>query len=622
MDPGALTLVSKTATTATIGWTDAVDGVGAVSAQLQRRRHSTFSLPPIDVGINMERSVITQRGITWTLSAPAMSGQFVNGDWWVVDSGSGITVSSVSPAPTTIEWIGTSPAAGTKHINGSMKNPVFNTLDAANRQAFDERGGYYLADYLVSYPVALVAGDMLLSTESHGNNNDSRTDVLGGSVSYYHAWLLRGEILTVVDEVPASDMFRPPYIRAAAAWDGTHPVKLFSEVNTTLLKGWTPISATMKFGGISSNPADDPCGVYANFFARPWFLGWNDVSSVVCPTANGSNYYDGPRSAIGEAMCLLHYNYTQRNVLLVPFLQFCLDSYYCATDQKQLDRKVTPSAWVFAGTLFGDTTMRSFASLDSKDETSYYFRSETESLITSTTVPSDEFWEQYLGITGAPADADPAGWRTNPGTEHSHLNPQTMFDVFDIYYDGADDHATIICTGSGTDLTLRTYNASNEVQTTNAFSANTLDGQPMADAINALSAQGWHCSALANTPGVDAPFCRTPRVETNCTGSGNAVTVTMSEWDKLAGGGKKGSRYEEINNEATAGLALPVFHVGASAYYPTAAFIPAAKRWMSLSGSEWAAVIGGVPGMTTPSQPPGTTSSAFITQTYADHPIT
>ncbi|HOI55253.1 MAG TPA: hypothetical protein PLP01_08395, partial [Phycisphaerae bacterium] len=27
---------------------------------------------------------ISQYGITWTLDKPALAGQFVNGDWWVV----------------------------------------------------------------------------------------------------------------------------------------------------------------------------------------------------------------------------------------------------------------------------------------------------------------------------------------------------------------------------------------------------------------------------------------------------------------------------------------------------------------------------------------------------------
>jgi len=39
---------------------------------------------------------ISQYGITWTFDKDYPTGQFINGDWWVVGP---VTVASVSPAP-------------------------------------------------------------------------------------------------------------------------------------------------------------------------------------------------------------------------------------------------------------------------------------------------------------------------------------------------------------------------------------------------------------------------------------------------------------------------------------------------------------------------------------------
>src|ERR1700761_8396860 len=43
------------------------------------------------------RSEVSQYGITWKFDHPVKSGQFVNGDWWIIGP---VTVVSVDPKPT------------------------------------------------------------------------------------------------------------------------------------------------------------------------------------------------------------------------------------------------------------------------------------------------------------------------------------------------------------------------------------------------------------------------------------------------------------------------------------------------------------------------------------------
>ena len=43
-----------------------------------------------------ERQEVSQYGITWRFDRPVKSGQFINGDWWVIGP---VTVVGITPAP-------------------------------------------------------------------------------------------------------------------------------------------------------------------------------------------------------------------------------------------------------------------------------------------------------------------------------------------------------------------------------------------------------------------------------------------------------------------------------------------------------------------------------------------
>ncbi len=150
-------------------------------------------------------SQITQYGITWTFDSPHTVGQFVTGDWWVLGP---VTITSVSPAPTTIDY---SPGSwGRCQVNGSMVNPTpADGGEGGDKQAYHS-GGYetfFNASAGVVFPKILSANSSLISTKAMATQ--ASTNDLTGSPTTPR--IESAAILTVVGEIPPTDAFRPAY---------------------------------------------------------------------------------------------------------------------------------------------------------------------------------------------------------------------------------------------------------------------------------------------------------------------------------------------------------------------------------------------------------------------------
>src|SRR5665647_1227881 len=108
---------------------------------------------------------VTQYGITWTFDADYTVGQFVNGDYYVVDPGSGVNIVNINPGdairPST-----------TQHMNGSMINPSSAT-QGYDGFGYDGAGGLYSDSVNVgigisgSTPIILYGDSSLVSTISN-----------------------------------------------------------------------------------------------------------------------------------------------------------------------------------------------------------------------------------------------------------------------------------------------------------------------------------------------------------------------------------------------------------------------------------------------------------------------
>lgn len=171
------------------------------------------------------------------------TGQFANGDYWVVGP---ITVNSITPnsVPFTID-------GKSRIINGAMINPVSGSYPMTG---LDSR----LTNYDESYNIArqgaaplsggntrsIPAGSSVCLTKSHPTNID-------------HEFFTDFVVFTVLASAPAAGSFRPPYIGTdkTIRWNKT-------DLNYTILKRRPGVT------GMNSAPTGDQ-------FARPW----NEIST-------------------------------------------------------------------------------------------------------------------------------------------------------------------------------------------------------------------------------------------------------------------------------------------------------------------------------------------------------
>lgn len=142
---------------------------------------------------------VSQYGITWTFDTDYPTGQFANGDYYVVAPG-GLTITGITPGSYYVgDWVS----------NGSMVNPV---AGAGAKQGFDNKPGPTGAAYLASLnagrpggndlspanPLVLLAGSSLVTSISlpTPSNRPQLSDAA---------------VLTVLASAPSELSLRPPY---------------------------------------------------------------------------------------------------------------------------------------------------------------------------------------------------------------------------------------------------------------------------------------------------------------------------------------------------------------------------------------------------------------------------
>ena len=183
-----------------------------------------------------ERSELSQYGITWKFAQPVMSGQFVNGDWWVVGP---VTLVSVAPLPGPApadEQIGAAKSiygasgitADKQMRNGSMIVLGRDLVADKNGtgfgcQGYDSRGLNYVPSLSMALPLNLEVNRSLISTIStetfDKSDKPSCPSVFAGftppriNCAGTDTSVLQGAaVLTCLDKAPPADAFRPPYV--------------------------------------------------------------------------------------------------------------------------------------------------------------------------------------------------------------------------------------------------------------------------------------------------------------------------------------------------------------------------------------------------------------------------
>lgn len=142
----------------------------------------------ITIGSTYADSSVSQWGITWTFSTDRPTGQFVNGDWWVLGP---VTITGISPASSIYGGSMINPVPGQPqglYFDNPWASPAYN-------------GGLNIG---LSLPITIEGGNSLFSTI---NNPD--TWIQGPNQE--KTWFKETAVLTVVKNTPSEGSFRPPY---------------------------------------------------------------------------------------------------------------------------------------------------------------------------------------------------------------------------------------------------------------------------------------------------------------------------------------------------------------------------------------------------------------------------
>ena len=243
-------------------------------------------------------SQLTQYGITWKFDSPVPYGQFLNGDYWVIGP-----VSIWQITPSSVEM-------GERTMHGSMINPspdVHGLNHGYDSAMYGKYGGNY---YKPGLNVALnVSASNVLVVPP----DSSLVSTVSLPTTGARPQISTAAILTVLNTVPPTDSFRPPYSGADKTIAAREGDLDYSALQRLSLPGAAPRS-----------------GELANRFQRPWLdhvPGW--LSRYTHPAENMPDYGRDIAVLLGEGAVLIHGNETntQKRGLLINLMQIAIDLY-------------------------------------------------------------------------------------------------------------------------------------------------------------------------------------------------------------------------------------------------------------------------------------------------------
>lgn len=237
------------------------------------------------------RSSITQHGITFQFAQPVPSGQFVNGDWFVVGAA---TVVAMSPPCTVVNG---------RVINGAMVNPDPSTKNHGYDSTLFDPQNYSHSrnaawNLSASNPLLLQPNQSLIKAVS--NTNSALLPVLQSCA-----------VLTALDVVPPQGSFRPPY----AGTD--HTVRYDLQ-----MIDWQQLQQLAPAAGMPTVAAT------VTTFVRPWLdhaPGW--ATRYMHPIANMPDYGRDFASKYNEAalMCNTNMPLPDKQALATHLVQIGID---------------------------------------------------------------------------------------------------------------------------------------------------------------------------------------------------------------------------------------------------------------------------------------------------------
>ncbi|MEJ7740402.1 MAG: glycoside hydrolase family 16 protein [Chitinophagaceae bacterium] len=265
---------------------------------------------------NNFRKEVSQYGITWTFNKPAMTGQFITGDWWVTGP---VTIVKITPAPgparadnTTIKrnkWNDTSLSTDTTMRNGSMI-----VLKTGTTQCYDSRSSSFRKHGCITLPLELAPEKSLISSISNDTLpvDNFCKDIMWDNEKKSQTVMKAVAVLSCLQTVPPGDAFRPPYAGEVK------PVFRSRDIQWGLLP---KLTAAGKIPDWSA---------FERYFQRPWIdhiLSWSQQELV--PNENQPNY--GREYArlvsIASLMVMLDVPRQKKEKLTIALIQRGIDLY-------------------------------------------------------------------------------------------------------------------------------------------------------------------------------------------------------------------------------------------------------------------------------------------------------
>ncbi|HEY0947679.1 MAG TPA: hypothetical protein VGD81_20520 [Opitutaceae bacterium] len=235
---------------------------------------------------------LSQFGITWTFDKDYPSGQFANGDYWVVGP---VKIVSISPKSTT---------ASGRTINGSMVNPAVGKAQGYDSATYANYGTSYSGNVAAGVsstsPLTLNAGSSLVSSISN-------------STAGARPQLTSAAILTVLPSAAPAGSFRPPYTGTdkTLRWNK-------SQLKYSLLRSLPKVANTPALSTVEAR------------FERPWLEHNPDwTGRYIHPSGNMPDYGRDMANTLAEGLLSLHLDYTaaQKEKLLIRLVQYGIDVY-------------------------------------------------------------------------------------------------------------------------------------------------------------------------------------------------------------------------------------------------------------------------------------------------------
>ncbi|MFZ6028754.1 MAG: hypothetical protein ACOYYS_13645 [Chloroflexota bacterium] len=279
---------------------------------------------------------ISQFGVTWTFDRAYETGQFANGDYWVVGP---VTIVAISPPST---------ESGGRTINGAMINPspAAGAMQGYDSSMYGQYGPYFDAalnaarpnnqDLSAANPLTLLPGTSLVSTISLAEAG-ARPQLQSAAV------------LTVLAAPAPAGSFRPPY-------SGSDKSIHYNtgQLNGALLKSLPAVASTPSLADVE------------RYFERPWIdhvPGW--LADYHHPSENLPNYGREIAAQVGAGALMLNLDLPDKHTLLIRYVQLGIDLYGIV--QNGGEENWVPNGghasgrkWpiLFAGLVLGDENMQ------------------------------------------------------------------------------------------------------------------------------------------------------------------------------------------------------------------------------------------------------------------------